>query len=159
MDEKFISYLENEEYIKFLITKEELTTKKTQRYFDLLQYVGENIEFAKKFCGKFAFYFDGYTEQEIWQDPLIKNFVQQLNARFPYMFYLAEKQTGTLKLLTILECSTGESNGENLSMDKEHFAKYLKEQMLGIVKMAQRTGLSPENAQSIMQQVYDYFGI
>jgi len=159
MDEKFMSYLKNEEYIKFLITKDELANKKTQRYFDLLQYVGENPEFAKKFCGKFAFYFDGYTEQELWQEPLIRNFVQQLNARFPYMFYLAEKQAGTLKLLTILECSTGESNGENLSMDKEHFAKYLKEQMLGIVKMGQKTGISSENAQSIMQQVYDYFGI
>jgi len=159
MNEKFAGYLNTQEYIKFLITKEELTAGNTKRYFDLLRYVGENTEFANKFCGKFTLYFDNYAEQEIWQEPLIKAFIKELNANFPYMLYLAEKEAGTLKLLTVLECTNGESSGENIAIDKEHFAKYLKEQMIGIVKMSERVGFSPENAQSIMQQVYDYFGI
>ena len=159
MSEKFKEYLDKQEYIKFSITKEELTTNNIQRYFDLLQYVGTNLAYAKKFGGKFAFYFEGYSEDEIWREPLIRAFVKKLNATFPYLFYLAEKQGGTLKLLTILECATGKSEGENLAMDKEHFSEYLKEQIQGIVKMAQKTGISPENAQSMMQQVYDYFGI
>jgi len=159
MDKKFAEYLNTQEYIKFLITKDELTTGNTERYFELLRYVGENIDFARKFCGKFVLYFDDYPEQEIWQEPLIKTFIRELNAKFPYMLYLAEKEAGTLKLLTILECTNGEISGENIAIDKEHFAKYIKEQMIGIVKMSERVGFSPENAQSIMQQVYDYFGI
>jgi len=159
MDEKFAGYLNTQEYIKFLITKDELITGNTGRYFELLRYVGENIEFAKKFCGKFTLYFDNYSEQEIWQEPLIKAFIRELNAKFPYMLYLAEKEAGTLKLLTILECANGEISGENIAIDKGHFAKYIKEQMIGIIKMSERVGFSPENAQSIVQQVYDYFGI
>jgi hypothetical protein len=159
MDEKLVDYLNTQEYIKFLITREELTTGKTKRYFDLLHYVGENSEFAKKFCGKFTLYFADYTEQEIWQEPLIKAFVKELNASFPYIFYLAEKEMGTLKLLTILECANGKSSGENLSMDKIRFEQYLKEQLVGVIKMSQKAGLSPENAQSIVQQIYEYFGI
>ena len=159
MAEKLKNYLDKQEYIKFLVTKEELMSDNTQRYFDLLQYLGANLAYARKFSGKFAFYFEGYAEEEIWQDPLVIGFVKKLNASFTYLFYLAEKEGGTLKLLTILECATGKRDGENFSMDKEHFSEYLKEQIQGMVKMAQKTGISPENAQSMIQQVYDYLGI
>ena len=152
-------YLANHSYIAFRVSREELEQGITGRYFDLLSYVGQHKEYAGKFCGEFALEFEGFTPQEIWQGQETHSFVRRLNAEFPFMFYLAEKQGPTLKLLTILECSDGKLQGDNMALDEEKFGKYLKTQLEGLINMCQWVGYSPEEAQVMVNQVYKYFNI
>lgn len=152
-------FLDTHSYIAFRVSKEEMEQGITGRYFDLLSYVGSHKEYAAKFCGEFALEFAGFTAQEIWQAKEARSFVRRLNAEFPFMFYLSEKQGETLKILTILECSEGKLEGDNLALDQEKFGTYLKKQLEGIVNMCQEVGYSPEEAESMINQVYKYFNI
>ncbi len=152
-------YLATHTYIAFRVSKAELEQGITGRYFDLLSFVGQHKEYAGKFCGEFALEFAGYTPQEIWQGKETRSFVRRLNAEFPFMFYLAEKQGPTLKLLTILECSEGKLTGDNLALNEKKFGTYLKAQLEGIINTCQWVGYSPEEAQALVDQVYKYFNI
>ena len=87
------------------------------------------------------------------------NFVKKLGEIFPFLFYLAEKEGETLKLLVMLTCRSDKLEGDNLSLDREKFNAYLKQQLKGLLFMSEKTGLSPENAQSLIQGVYAYFGL
>lgn len=152
-------YLAAHNYIAIRVSKEELEQGITGRYFDLLTFVGQHKKYAGKFCGEFALEFAGFTPQEIWQGKETRSFVRRLNAEFPFMFYLSEKQGETLKLLTILECSDGKLQGDNMALNQEKFEKYLKTQLEGLINTCQWVGYSPEDAQIMVEQVYKYFGI
>lgn len=152
-------YLQTQSYIKFRITRDELSSGKTQRYFDLLSYVGQHPDYARKFCGKFTFAFPEYASAELWREAPIRQFVHRLNAVFPFLFFLAEKEQETLKLLTLLECATGEAQGENFALDQKRFAAYLKAQLTGLIHMAQWTELPPDRAQLMIKEIYTYFGL
>lgn len=85
-------------------------------------------------------------------------FVKRLTA-YPYLFFLAEKEGETLKFLTALSCRKGGLVGDNLSLDKDLFNELLQKQMKGILVMSQAAHFSPENAKSIMDSVFTYFGM
>ena len=46
-----------------------------------------------------------------------------------------------------------------IEQDRDKFNAYLKQQLKGLLLMSEKTGLSPENAQSLLQGVYEYFGL
>lgn len=157
--EKIKQYLDNHDYITLGITKEELLQNGGARYFELLSVVENTPHYAAKFCNRLMLNFKNYTDEELWQSREARTFVQKLNAEFPFIFFLAEKENATLKVLTILECATSESQGEDFALDKERFNKFLKVELQNIVLMSQKAGFAPERAQSLMDDVYTYFGI
>ena len=59
----------------------------------------------------------------------------------------------------MLNCMSDKLEGDNLSLDKAKFNVFLKTQLKGLLLMSERAGLSPENAQSQIQSVYEYFGL
>lgn len=156
---KIESYLTTHEYISLGITKDELLQDGGARYFNLLEEVIHKDEYLKKFCGKLFMGFKGYTEEEMWQAKEIHSFVQKLNEIVPCLFYLAEKENQTLKLLMIFQCFSGETSGEDMGLDKTKFDSYLKSQLKEIILCSQKVGFSPDHAQSIINDVYSYFGI
>ena len=158
-EEQIAKYLQKEDYIKLAVTKEELEQDKTKRYFELFQYLIAHKELIGKFSGKMALFFPDYKEEEIWHNKKIKDFIAKLNEKCPYLFFFAEKEAGTLKLLTILECATDVKEGDNFALDKEKFGAYLQSQLKGIVLMSEAAGFTPEKAQALVQDVYNYFGI
>jgi hypothetical protein len=152
-------YLQANDIIKLGVTRKELEGEGSARYFALLSYVGEHPQLAAKFCGKLYLFFPEYQEADIWKQDDIRAFVHKLNAEFPFLFFLAEKEHGTLKLLTVLECAQGAQEQENMEMDVAHFQVYLKQQLTGIVHMGEKAGFTPEKTQSLVQDVFDYFGL
>jgi len=159
MTKNIEQYLNTQPYIRFSISKEELESKNIQRYFALLTYVGQHPTYAKKFCGKFLLSFRNFTQAELFHSCVVRKFVRELNSSFPFLFFLAEKEGETLKLLTILECSTGENKEENFALDQRRFATYLKAQTVGLIKMADLAGFTSAQAQLIIKQVQAYFGL
>ncbi len=157
--EQIETYLQKHDYITLGISKADLTKDGGARYFELLSLVGEEPVYGKKFCGKMFLAFKDFSEEELWHSKLARNFVQKLADQFPYLFFLAEKEQATLKLLTILACANGEAQREDLALDKDKFNAFLQAQMKGIVQMSQKVGFSPEMAQSLMDEVYAYFGL
>ena len=87
------------------------------------------------------------------------DFVQKLGEAFPYLFFLAEKEGETLKLLVMLTCQSDQVQGDNLSLDPEKFSNYLKKQLKGLLLLSEKAGLSPENAQGMIQDIHGYFGL
>ena len=49
--------------------------------------------------------------------------------------------------------------GDNLSLDPEKFNRFLKQQLKGLLLLSEKAGLSPENAQGLIQNIYEYFGL
>lgn len=78
---------------------------------------------------------------------------------FPFLFFLAEKEGETLKLLVMLTCQSDRVEGDNLSLDPEKFNRFLKQQLKGLLLLSEKAGLSPENAQGLIQNIYEYFGL
>lgn len=95
---------------------------------------------------------------DLWENEAAAAFVKRLTA-YPYLFFLAEKEGETLKFLTALSCRKGGLVGDNLSLDKDLFNELLQKQMKGILVMSQAAHFSPENAKSIMDSVFTYFGM
>jgi len=157
--EQIECYLQQHDYITLGVTKAELNQDGGDRYFDLLSCVGSELVYSKKFCGKLFLTFKDFSEAELWRNEEARTFAQKLAGTFPYLFFLAEKEQGTLKLLTILVCASGEAQKEDLALDKEKFHAFLQKQLQGIVKMSQKVGFTPEMAQSLIDEVYAYFGL
>ena len=161
MDEAMLEdYLAGQEYIRFRIRAAELAAPGgTDRYFALLAYVGMHPAYAKKFCSRLLLSFHEDCGTAIWTNENARAFVRKLAETFPYLLYLAEKEGETLKLLAILACADTTGEGENLSMDKGRFEAFMKQQLRGLLLMCEKTGLSPENAQSMIEGIYAYFGL
>lgn len=157
--EQVENYLNNHEYITLGVSETELSQDGGARYFDLLKIIGQEPDYSKKFCGKLLLAFKDISDQEVWKHRLAREFVEKLAKEFSYLFFLAEKEQGTLKLITILACASGEAAREDLALDKDKFNTLLQEQLKGIVQMSQKAGFTPEMAQSLIDEVYAYFGI
>ena len=154
------AYLDRQPFIRFQVSQAELAAPQgTDRYGELLAYVGSQVEYARKFCGKWSLSFQADCGPYLWENPQAVAFVRQLGDTFPYLFYLAEKEGETLKLLVMLNCMSDKLEGDNLSLDKAKFNVFLKTQLKGLLLMSERAGLSPENAESQIQSVYEYFGL
>lgn len=159
-EEQLQAYLDKQDFIGFQVHQAELADpEKAARYFQLLDYVGRHPRWAKKFCSRWGLSFAEDCGQYLWENQKAVDFVKKLGAAFPFLFYLAEKEGETLKLLVMLTCRSDKLEGDNLSLDRDKFNAYLKEQLKGLLLMSEKTGLSPENAQSLMQGVYEYFGL
>lgn len=154
------AYLDRQDFIGFQVREAELEQPEgTARYFQLLDYVGRHPQYAKKFCSHWGLSFHEDCGPYLWENQGAVEFVKKLGEAFPFLFYLAEKEGETLKLLVMLTCRSDRLEGDNLSLDKDKFNAYLKQQLKGLLLMSEKTGLSPENAQSLMQGVYEYFGL
>ena len=157
--EQIEAYLQKNDYITLGVTKEELEKDGGARYFELVALLEQNTLYGRKFCGKMHLSFKNFADEELWKSQKAREFVQKLAEKFPCLFFLAEKEQATLKLLTILACANGETQKEDLALDKDKFNSFLQAQLRGIVQMSQKVGFSPEMAQSLMDEVYAYFGI
>lgn len=153
------AYLNKEDYINAKITREEIEAGATERYFALFAILGEKAEYAEKFCERMAIHFEGYDEAALWQEKPVKDLVEKITEAFPYLFYFLDKDMGSIKVLTIIECGTGECDGDNCVMDKAKFDAFLKRQLKGILQLGMELELSPEQAELVMDHVYDYFGM
>lgn len=158
-NDRIQTYLAKEEFIKFSITKTEIESDLTGRYFALLDFLVQDDFYALKFRSKLAINFFEYTEEELIFNENLKRFAQKLVLNYPELFFFLEKKIGSIKLLTILVCGSGETAGENVSVDKKIFDHYLKSQLQGIVKMGIKTALPPEETEKMIEDVYSYFGI
>ncbi len=161
MDKKAIqSYLGTQSWIRFRVQKKELAEKQgTQRYLELLDELGQKPEWLRKFCGRLYLEFAEDCGSPIWKNPAASVFVEQMLQRFPYLFFLAEKEAGTLKLFAMLGCLDGQEQGDQLSLDKAAFEAMLQTQLKGIVLQSRRIGFSPERAEGMVRDVLAYFGI
>lgn len=159
-EEKIRSYLERQDFIGFQVHQEELDhPDELQRYFQLLGLVGSQPALARKFCGRWGLSFAEDCGPALWESQGAVDFVQKLGEAFPYLFFLAEKEGETLKLLVMLTCQSDQVQGDNLSLDPEKFSNYLKKQLKGLLLLSEKAGLSPENAQGMIQDIYGYFGL
>lgn len=59
---------------------------------------------------------------------------------FPFLFFLAEKEGETLKLLVMLTCQSDRVEGDNLSLDPEKFNRFLKQQLKGLLLLSEKRG-------------------
>lgn len=161
MDEEMLKqYLDGQDYIRLQVRQAELAAPQgTDRYFALLAYIGVHPEYARKFCGRLLLTFHEDCGSYLWENEKAREFVRKLAREFPFLLYLAEKEGETLKLLAILACADTTLEGDNLSMDKKRFEAFLKQQLKGLLLMCEKTGLSPENAQSLIEGIYAYFGL
>lgn len=152
--------LDSHEQLVFQIQQNDLhNAEKTAAYASLLAYVGMHPAYGKKFCGCWTLSFTPDCGTALWENTKAVQFVRNLGTQFPFLFYLAEKEGETLKLLVMLFCKSDKVEGDNLSLDRDIFNRFLKEQLKGILLMSEKVGLSPENAQVQMQSVYEYFGL
>lgn len=161
MDEAALqNYLDKQEYIRFQVKQAELEASGgTDRYFALLAYLGIHPKYARKFCGRLFLTFHEDCGKFLWENEKARDFIRKLAETFPFLLYLAEKEGETPKLLAILTCADTKLSGDNLSMDKKRFEAFLKQQLKGLLLMCEKTGLSPENAQSLIESIYEYFGL
>ncbi len=152
--------LDTNRQLVFQLRQEDLdNAEKTAAYFALLAYVGTHPAYGKKFCGHWKLSFATDCGDSLWENTKAVQFIRDLGAQFPFLFYLAEKEGETLKLLVMLFCKSDKVEGDNLSLDRDIFNRFLKEQLKGILFMSEKAGLSPENAKAQMQSVYEYFGL
>ena len=159
-EEKIRSYLERQDFIGFQVHQAELDhPEQLQRYFRLLDYVGSQTALARKFCGRWGLSFGEDCGPALWENQGAVEFVRKLGEAFPFLFFLAEKEGETLKLLVMHSCKSDRLEGDNLSLDPEKFNGYLKKQLKGLLQLSEKTGLSPENAQGMIQNIYEYFGL
>lgn len=159
-EEKIRSYLERQDFIGFQVHQEELDhPERLQRYFQLLEMVGSQPALARKFCSRWGLSFVGDCGEALWENKKAVAFVRKLGETFPFLFFLAEKEGETLKLLVMLTCQSDKLEGDNLSLDPEKFNGFLKNQLKGLLLLSQKAGLSPENAQGLIQNIYEYFGL
>lgn len=159
-EEKIRSYLERQEFIGFRVRQEELDhPEQLQRYFQLLEYVGSHPALARKFCSRWGLSFGEDCGSTLWTNPAAVAFVEKMADAFPFLFFLAEKEVETLKLLVMLTCQSDRVEGDNLSLDPEKFNRFLKQQLKGLLLLSEKAGLSPENAQGLIQNIYEYFGL
>ncbi len=161
MDEAAIKeILDSHAQLVFQMQQSDLNNEeKKADYASLLAYVGMHPAYGKKFFGRWTLSFATDCGTALWENPKAVQFVRDLGTQFPFLFYLAEKEGETLKLLVMLFCKSDKVEGDNLSLDRDTFNRFLKEQLKGILFMSEKAGLSPENAQAQMQSVYEYFGL
>ena len=158
-EETIKAYLDKQPFIRLEVHQEELEDAgKGARYGALLDYLGRHPEYAAKFCSKLSLSFAPDCGDNVWKNEKAAAFVQRL-LQFPWLFFFAEKEGETLKLLVALGCQKGKDRGDQLALDKEVFQAVLQKQMQGMVRMSQKAGFSAENIESLMLCVFEYFGI
>jgi hypothetical protein len=152
-------YLDTHSRIYFHVHQAELDDPENiSRYFELLAYLEKHPQRAGQFCNALELSFDPDCGEHLWKNEKVVSFVRQLTS-FPFLFFLAEKEGDTLKFLAALSCCSGEKAGDNLALDAEKFHQLLQQQMKGLLVMSQAAGFSPENAQSLMDCIFAYYGL
>ncbi|MGE4588241.1 MAG: hypothetical protein AB7E34_01505 [Acidaminococcaceae bacterium] len=151
-------YLGQEEYINILIKKEEAENGQIERYIELLSILGEKKEYAERFAGRMTISFEGqesgsFTDEKILR--IARNFCDSCS----YLFYFLDKETATIKDFTIAYCRTGKVDGDNHAVNKTIFEAFLKNQLQGMVVLAAKHNLPPDELEKAVKQVYDYFGL
>ncbi|MCH3949456.1 MAG: hypothetical protein LKE33_00730 [Acidaminococcus sp.] len=153
------SYLEKNTALKWQIPKSVYEAPEgAEPYLQILRFIGEHPEFAEKFCGRLSISFAPGCRADIWREAGAVRFVKSLTD-CPFLFFLAEKEGNTLKLLAALSCYDGRQSGDELALDKSAFSDLLRNQLKGIVLMSKLVRFTPERAQSFVVDVLTYFGM
>jgi hypothetical protein len=153
------SYLEANTTLEWQIRKSECEAPEgAEPYLQILRFIGEHPEYAEKFCGRLSISFAPDCRAEIWREAGAARIIKSLTA-CPFLFFLAEKEGDTLKLLAALSCYDGRQSGDELALDKAAFSDLLRNQMKGIVLTSKLVRFTPEKAQSLVMDVLTYFGM
>lgn len=159
MEDKMREYLQRNEYIKIRVKKEELKDGTYSRYLALLDEVSASQELLRKFCGRLLIDMEGDLGAELWRDAEARRFAAIVCERYDNLFFLCEKQSGTMKLLALLYSAGQEAAGEDIALDAERFNSLLRQQLRGIVETARKLHFEPEEAEDIIGRIYSYFGM
>ena len=152
------NYLMQEKYINIVITKEELENEDIERYLALLIILGDKKAYAEKFAGKMSISFEGYESGSFINENL-KKLAKRFCDSCPYLFFFLDKETASIKDLTIAYCGTGKVDGDDHAVDKTIYEAFLKHQLQGMVVLAAKHNLHPDKLEEEVKQVYDYFGL
>ena len=92
------------DFLSFTISKEEILKKDFTGSMNILEQLTSNISVTKYFRERVDIFFDGYNEtsSELWEIPEVRDYVAELDAKFPYwLFFLSKNGHG---LLVVLKC-------------------------------------------------------
>ena len=156
--ERIEKYLAQENYINIVVKKDEWENEEVEHYLALLAILGEQKEYAVKFAGKVSISFEAYEPGALASDNL-SGIAKRFCDTCPYLFYFLDKGTATIKDFTIAYCGTGKIDGDNHAVDKTIFEAFLKNQLQGMVLLAAKHNLPPDELEEAVKQVYDYFGL
>ncbi len=92
------------DFLTIIISKDQVDRNDISISNNILQQLITDVEFTNHFRERIEVSFDGYdnTTKEIWEIPEVRNFVVELDSKFPYWLYFLTKNGGGL--LAVLKC-------------------------------------------------------
>ena len=150
--------LEESDYINIKLDNERLAKQDFASLFSLFAVLAEQKSFLEKFKGRMAINFALRQESDIASEDA-RTYVKRLCDGCHGLFFFLDKQTASLKNLTIAYCATGVADGDDYKLDAKVFREFLRQQLQEVVLLGAHHKLEPEAIEGEVKAVYDYFGI
>ena len=98
----------NADFIVVNFSRSEVEAGSLDDALSRLEVLSDSMDFVVKFKDQVSFCFDGYDAdfRELYEIPECRNFMRQLNARWPYWFHFLEKGGHSFAVLFRLLCET-----------------------------------------------------
>lgn len=89
--------------------------------------------------------FDGYDDdpRDVYDIPAVREFVQAVDRAFPYLFYFADPDYPTLRVLALCLCRVAKSNGMS-APELDDFRAFLEGHILALNRLCDDFGLGDD---------------
>jgi hypothetical protein len=89
------------DYLIISISKEEIINMDFSNTLHLLNQLTSKIEFIEFFRERVDISIDGYdnARDELWEIPIVRNYIVELDTKFPYWLYFLSKNGNGLKVI------------------------------------------------------------
>lgn len=147
------------DFLSFTISKEDILKSDFTGPMNILGQLTSDIYVMKYFRERVDIIFDGYNEtsSELWEIPEVRNYVLELDSKFPYwLFFLSKNGNG---LFVILKCfllpylepiAEKEINGKRLQ-------NYLEQRgLLAMNHLCELSGVTEEENIEMTNRLVDY---
>ncbi len=147
------------ECLQIVISKEEVSLKDYSVPLKILNQVTSDISSMKYYRERIDISFKGYNDKsaEIWEIPEVRNYVEELDSRFPYWLYFLSKDG--MGLSVILKCFLlpflKHENEKELNGGRLQF--YLEERgFLAMNQLCDLTNISAEEHIQMTHRLVNY---
>lgn len=149
------------DYLHITITKDEVINNDFTKSMSLLKQLTLNRKHIEYYRERVDIAFDGYNEtsEELWEIPEVRNYVAELDNRFPYwLYFLSKNGNGLIVIIKCFLLPNLTPEGNKLYNEKR-LQDYLERRgFLAMNYILKKGGISMEENIQMTERVFNYLG-
>jgi hypothetical protein len=147
------------DFLNVVISREEIETGNLEQSLRTLNQLLLDKETISHFFERVDIGFSGYDDdpRELWDIPEVKQFVQNLDCKFPYWFYFLSKFGSGLKVITFCYVNLIKISGTQVSIDEVSLAKYYNIHFSAMNRLGDSIQMTEKENAELSESVFSYF--